>query len=144
MDQHKRLETRIQHSHLCSDPWIGQIYWNLYNRNPTAAECNASNYGGGRWSNYMDLTSKVQAYHSAPPASSASNSPYHFDTSYNIVDSSGRVVARAGTYNLIGQDGSGMTPQQASSVISNDGGSMTAGRSAMGVGSKPVFVVNKR
>jgi hypothetical protein len=33
------LEIRIQHIHDCSDPWIGQIYWNLYHRRPSATEC---------------------------------------------------------------------------------------------------------
>jgi hypothetical protein len=65
------LVVRVAKARLCSDPWVGQIYWNLYNRNPTDTECSAS-YGPR--SSYMAMASQIQAYKaggSAPAASPA-------------------------------------------------------------------------
>ncbi|MES2391684.1 MAG: hypothetical protein V4555_08590 [Acidobacteriota bacterium] len=142
------LEVRIVHARACSDPWIGQIYWYTYNRNPTAAECNVSLYGGGQWSGYMDLANKVKAYHSAPAAVAGpalASNQYLVDPRGNLVDFRGGVVAAANTYligdsgsTLVGPSGGTMLPQPGM-VISNDGGSLTGQRSLQSVGGKRVI-----
>ena len=46
------------------DPWIVQIYKQLYNRTPSAEECNIRNYNNGSWNNYDQLVSYIKAYNS--------------------------------------------------------------------------------
>ena len=41
------------------DPWIVSIYKQLYNRQPTAQECNIRNYNNGSWSSYQQLTDLI-------------------------------------------------------------------------------------
>lgn len=56
------------------DPWIVDIYKQLYNRQPSAAECNIQNYNNGSWSNYQQLTDYIKSYQSATPAQTLSSS----------------------------------------------------------------------
>ena len=44
------------------DPWITKAYKELYQRNPTAAECNIKNYNNGSWNNYSELVNYIKAY----------------------------------------------------------------------------------
>jgi len=56
------------------DPWIIAIYKQLYNRQPTAAECNIQNYNNGSWSNYQQLTDYIKGYQSSKSAPNLSSS----------------------------------------------------------------------
>lgn len=47
------------------DPWITAIYKQLYNRQPSSAECNIQNYNNGSWSNYQQLTDYIKNYQSS-------------------------------------------------------------------------------
>ena len=47
------------------DPWIIQIYNELYNRTPSAWEVNIQNYNGGSWNNYNELKKYIQDFQSA-------------------------------------------------------------------------------
>jgi hypothetical protein len=44
------------------DPWITQIYKQLYNRTPSAEECNIKNYNNGSWNSYDQLVSYIKSY----------------------------------------------------------------------------------
>lgn len=44
------------------DPWIVNAYKQLYQRNPTAEECNIRNYNNGSWNSYNELVSYIKAY----------------------------------------------------------------------------------
>jgi hypothetical protein len=46
------------------DPWIIQIYKQLYNTAPTAEECNIRNYNNGSWGSYDELTGFIKTYKS--------------------------------------------------------------------------------
>ena len=136
----------------CSNTQINQAFTAVILRPPNGSgnsgECNPANYGGS-WASMHDLQLRVVAYVNHTPIPKAAPAPvatsaYHFDNSYNVLDSSNRLIARAGTYSLIGQDGAGITPQQAANIVSHDGGTMVPGRSTLGTGSRPVFVVNRR
>lgn len=50
------------------DPWIKQVYNELYGRAPSAAECNIKNYNNGSWSGYEQLKGFIRTYNtrSAP------------------------------------------------------------------------------
>lgn len=51
------------------DPWIIQAYKQLYQRNPSADECNIKNYNNGSWNNYNELVGYIKTYKSKKPAS---------------------------------------------------------------------------
>lgn len=47
---------------MAGDPWIYQVYKELYNRQPTAWELNINNYNNGSWNNYAELKQYVKDY----------------------------------------------------------------------------------
>ncbi len=60
------LVTMSSNAQSC-DPWITKAYQMLYKRNPSSAECNISNYNGGRWNNYPELVGYISAYNRYKP-----------------------------------------------------------------------------
>jgi hypothetical protein len=44
------------------DPWIVQIYKELYNASPTAKECDIKNYNNGSWNSYNELKGYIKQY----------------------------------------------------------------------------------
>ncbi|HEY1199878.1 MAG TPA: hypothetical protein VGE79_02805 [Niastella sp.] len=52
------------------DPWITQAYKQLYNRTPSADECNIKNYNNGSWNNYNELVGYIKTYNTKKPATS--------------------------------------------------------------------------
>ena len=56
----------------CKDPWINQAYNQLYHRAPSGSvltgECNITLYGGGHWTTFADLESKIIAVRGRPTA----------------------------------------------------------------------------
>jgi hypothetical protein len=50
------------------DPWIVQAYKQLYQRNPSADECNIKNYNNGSWNNYSELVGYIKTYNTKKPA----------------------------------------------------------------------------
>jgi hypothetical protein len=140
----------------CKDPWINQAYNQLYHRAPSGSantgECNIALYGGGHWSSYADLTAKIQA--SKAPArapAGVASSAFHLDRNFNIVNPSGAIIARAGTFNLVGGNGVALNP---SSIVAAGGGNIVAAgggnivaagggnlRTLQSVGSRPTYVV---
>ena len=56
------------------DPWITAIYKQLYNRQPSTAECNINNYNGGSWSDYQQLTDYIKSYQGSRTATPLSSS----------------------------------------------------------------------
>jgi hypothetical protein len=44
------------------DPWIVQIYKELYNASPTAKECDIKNYNNGSWKSYNELKGYIKQY----------------------------------------------------------------------------------
>jgi hypothetical protein len=151
----------------CKDPWINQAYNELYHRAPAGSgatgECNISLYGGGHWTTYADLESKIIAVRgratAVQAAPVAASSALHLDRSLNIVNSTGGIVARAGTFSLVGGNGLAVSPsaivaqgggnivaQGGGNIVAQGGGNIVAQgggnmRSLQSVDSKPTFVV---
>lgn len=132
------LSNRVQASTWCSDPWIGQIYRNLYNRRPNAAECNVANYGGGRWSSYMDLAALIQAAQTAIhlPAGQALVDPHG-----NLIDNHAAIIAPTNTYvigagagNVIGAGAGNVIGAGAGNVIGAGAGNIITPRPGMVIG----------
>ncbi len=47
------------------DPWIKQIYNELYGRTPNGTECNIVNYNYGSWGSYEELKGLIRSYNSS-------------------------------------------------------------------------------
>jgi hypothetical protein len=118
------LEVRVVHARACADPWVGQVYWDMYKRNPTSAECVTSLYGGGSWSGYADLKSKVQTYQLAAtgPKVQFHLAQYHVDNLGNLLNSSNVIVAKAGHYMI----NATIVAQGAGNIILNGTGNIVA------------------
>lgn len=90
------------------DPWIFQVYKELYARQPSTWELNIHNYNDGSWNNYNELKKYVQDYQ-------------------NNLKNQGVQVKEATLKNknaVVGFYSGGQ--QVAINVISNDGGSIIA------------------
>ncbi|MHB1177321.1 MAG: hypothetical protein ACYCZO_03225, partial [Daejeonella sp.] len=134
-------------SSLQGDPWIFQIYKELYNRNPNALEVNIKNYNGGSWSNYADLKKYIQEFQSslmqsgitistafvnnvaivgikqngqqvAVAALSLNGGQIVANDGATIVSGGAGNIVSGGAGNLIGQDGAGITINSAMGGIS--------------------------
>lgn len=144
------LSLRVVHSKDCGDAWIGQVYYNLYNRRPSAQECVAGNYGS--WSNYMDLASKVQAYQSrmasagrpqlAPPPAGGYGAPSQNGSGLvaagggNAVNRSAPIVA-AGGGNIVAAGGGNIVAAGGGNIVAAGGGNVVNKYSVQSVGSTP-------
>src|SRR3712207_735827 len=53
------------------DPWIKQAYNQLYQRNPSADECNIRNYNNGSWNSYNELVGYIKNYNNKSQASAS-------------------------------------------------------------------------
>ena len=93
---------------LKGDPWIFQVYKELYSRQPNAWELNINNYNSGSWNNYGELKSYVVQYQRSLSQNNLS-----------ITTTSLRNGQTAALFNQYGKS-------IAADVISNDGGSIVA------------------
>lgn len=60
------------------DPWIKQAYNALYQRNPSAAECNIKNYNNGSWSSLGELIGYIEGYNRTRPGNFIKGDPWIF------------------------------------------------------------------
>lgn len=112
----------------CKDPWVTQAVTEVMKRAPkgsgTSGECDIYRYGGGRWSSYPDLVSKVKTAFgmniagSAKPGSGGNNLG-----SLNPSQNGGRVVSPGGG-NVISPGGGNVISPGGGNVISPGGGNV--------------------
>ncbi len=101
---------------LKGDPWIFQIYKELYNRSPNALELNIKNYNGGTWTNYADLKKYVQEFQSSLSHSGMTiSSVLVNNVAIVALKHNGQQVAVAALSLTAGQ------------ILANDGASIVAG-----------------
>jgi hypothetical protein len=93
---------------LKGDPWIFQVYVELYNRIPNAWELNAQNYNKGSWSNYGNLKEYIKQYNTAM-------SQNGIKTIAGKVNNSDAIVFADNNNNVLGVD-----------LVSLDGGNVIA------------------
>lgn len=133
-----KYQTSLKGPALNGDPWIFQVYNEVYNRNPNPLELNIKNYNGGTWSNYADLKKYVQEFQSSLMQGGITVSTAYVNnvaivgimrngqqvavaalslTAGQIVANDGATIVNGGAGNLvsggagnlIGQDGAGIT-----------------------------------
>lgn len=100
--------TILKAQSLKGDPWIFQVYKELYNRQPNAWELNIHNYNNGSWNNYTELKNYVTQYQTAMRGQGLN---------VRTVNLSNGLVAA-----LFNQNGKAI----AIDLITNDGGSIVA------------------
>jgi hypothetical protein len=60
------------------DPWITKAYKQLYDRGPSATECNIKNYNNGSWSSYAELVGHIAGYNRYKPGNHLKGDPWIF------------------------------------------------------------------
>ncbi|MEP6674697.1 MAG: hypothetical protein ABJA78_06070 [Ferruginibacter sp.] len=106
------------------DPWIFQVYKELYNRQPTAWELNIHNYNDGSWSNYNDLKTYIQNYQSALSTNglTVSLQPMSNNRSAALFNQAGKTIAA----DLITNDGGSIVAQGGGNIVAQGGGNIVA------------------
>lgn len=123
---------------LKGDPWIFQVYCEVYNRAPNAWELNTQNYNNGSWNNYGELKRYVQQYQSALSQNNLfpkigdlnGNTAVVFTDKNNnavavdlVSKDGGRVIA-AGGGNVISAGGDNVIAPGGGNVIAPGGGNL--------------------
>lgn len=131
---------------LKGDPWIFQIYTELYNRVPTAWELNINNYNGGSWNNYAELKNYIQAYQNSlrKQGMDIKTAPYNGNVlvgffingqqvAANVVAAGGGNVIAAGGGNVIAAGGGNVIAAGGGNVIAAGGGNIVVNNNMAGV-----------
>lgn len=132
---------------LKGDPWIFQIYQQLYNRKPNAWELNISNYNGGSWKNYDELKNYVKQFQTAlskknleiKTAGWANNNVlvgFFIDgkqVAVNVVSAGGGNVVSAGGANVVSAGGANVVSAGGANVVSAGGANILVNSSMAGV-----------
>ena len=116
---------------VCHDPWVTSAIKQVMGRAPNGSgnsgECNIYRYGGGHWSSYGDLVSKVKiAFGMVPkmdnaPGQYGANSRIHISPNAN---SAGVIAAGGG--NVIAPGGGNVIAPGGGNVIAPGGGNVIA------------------
>jgi len=117
------------------DPWIYQVYKEMWGRQPNAWELNINNYNGGSWNNYGELKKHIQEYQSSFGLK-VSVAPTANKTSVAAFFENGKQIAATLISNdagrLISKDGAGIIGNDAAGLIGNDGSTLKNGSTLIG------------
>lgn len=111
---------------LTGDPWIFQMYKELYNRQPSAWELNIKNYNLGSWNNYGELKTYVQQYQNSMTSKKLTVTVKSIDNKKSAAIFHQNGVPAAGSFinndsgSLIGNDGAGLIGNDAAGLIGID------------------------
>ena len=132
------LVRRVGAAVYCSNnPWIGQIYLYEYNRYPNWSEC-TTNYGYAP--SYMALDSAIKIYVSRPKAPAGD---YLVLPNGSLVDSTGTVVATAGSY-VIAAGGANVIAAGGANVIAAGGANIVVPQAGMVIAAGGANLANQR
>jgi hypothetical protein len=108
---------------LKGDPWIFQVYKELYSRQPNAWELNIQNYNGGSWNNYGELKTYVQQYQSSMRNQGLSVSAINLanGTAVAFFNQNNKLIAA----DLISQDGGSLVASGGGNIALNSGSNLT-------------------
>lgn len=140
---------------LKGDPWIFQIYSELYDRAPSAWELNTSNYNNGSWNNYGELKTYIQAYQASlkKQAMIIKTAPYNGNilvgffingqqVAANVVAAGGGNVVAAGGANVITAGGANVVAAGGANVVAAGGGNIIVNNNMAGVRFGGSYTVN--
>lgn len=139
---------------LKGDPWIFQVYSELYRRSPNALELNIKNYNGGTWGNYEELKKFVMDFQNSLRQSGITMSTaivkdiaivglYQHGkqiavsavstTAGQIIAPSGAAIVAGGAGNIISGGAGNIISGGAGNILSNDGASIAVNASMGGI-----------
>jgi hypothetical protein len=132
---------------LKGDPWIFQVYKELYNRQPNAWELNVNNYNSGSWKNYAELKSYVRDFQSSISRQrldiktgpwTNNNVVVGFfingqQVAVNVVAAGGGNVVAAGGANVVASGGANVVAAGGGNVVAAGGGNIFINTNMAGV-----------
>ena len=103
---------------LTGDPWIFQVYKELWGRQPSAWELNINNYNSGSWNNYGELKNYIKDYQYSLQSQSYKTSVVSVANNRSVVGfyQNGQQIA----VTLIGNDGGTLISNDVARLIGND------------------------
>lgn len=105
------------------DPWIFQVYKELYGRQPNAWEIQIKLYNNGSWKDYNQLKQYVKDYQASLSSNSLSVSVTAIKSSPNaaaLINQNGKTIAA----DLISQDGNGIVAQGGGNLVNTNGSNL--------------------
>jgi len=136
------------------DPWIFQVYNELYYRKPNAWEVNIKNYNNGSWNNYNDLKKYIQDFQASiqkqglqikTAQAKGGKALVGFfingqQTAADVVSmDKGKILATGSSIldknnpSLIGMDGASLIGMDGGTLVGPDGGTISVGSNTAGV-----------
>lgn len=131
---------KLNAQQLKGDPWIFQVYNELYGRQPNAWELNIRNYNSGSWNNYGELKDYVKQYqyglalqhiYVSTVTLQSGNTAAFFNQNYKsiavdlITNDGGSIIAQGGG-NIIAQGGGNIMTNAGGNVISPNGSTLSS------------------
>jgi hypothetical protein len=120
----------------CRDPWLNQIYQQVYNRKPVgtgeSCECNTKLYNNASWNNYNELVGYVKQVQGGlrfgyAPLGNNSVMAVALGTqivAVSVLDGSGNIVA-AGGGNIVAAGGGNLVAAGGGNLVAAGGGNLT-------------------
>ena len=121
----------------CRDPWINQIYQQVYNRKPVgqgeSCECNTKLYNNASWANYNELLGYIKQVQQsglrfgfAPLGSNAVMAVAQGSQiiAVSLFDAGGNLVASGGG-NLVASGGGNLVASGGGNLVASGGGNLT-------------------
>ncbi|QKG55702.1 hypothetical protein GKZ68_03025 [Hymenobacter sp. BRD128] len=122
----------------CRDPWIGQLYQQLYNRQPVgqgeAGECNIHLYNNGTWGSRDELMGYIKQVQQsglrvgvAPLGSNTVMAVAQGNQIFavSVLDAGGNLVASGGG-NLVASGGGNLVASGGGNLVASGGGNLVA------------------
>ena len=127
-------------SEVSGDPWIKEIYQELYGRTPNALEYNIYNYADGKWRNREELKRAIQQYQSNIRKAGMSVDFYDLgngrlvadmkingkSTAVSLIEGKGGNVVAAGGANVVAAGGANVVAAGGANVVSAGGANAVA------------------
>jgi hypothetical protein len=132
---------------LKGDPWIFQVYKELYNRRPNAWELNVKNYNNESWNNYGELKNYIQEFQNTTRKQNLDikTGPWTNDNvvvgffingqqvAVNVVSAGGGNVVAAGGANVVSAGGANVVSAGGANVVAAGGGNILVNTGMAGV-----------
>jgi len=122
--QNNNTSTKFKPSEVSGDPWIKEIYQELYGRTPNALEYNVQNYMEGKWRNKAELKRAIQQYQTNIKNAGMSIDLYDLGTGYFVVDL--KVNGQSSAVSMVDGKGGNVIASGGGNVISVGGGNVIA------------------
>lgn len=137
--QNNNTSTKYTPSEVSGDPWIKEIYQELYGRTPNAWEYNIQNYAEGKWKNREELKRAIQQYQSNIKKAGMFIDLYDLGNGRFVVDL--KINGKSSAVSLIDGKGGNVVAAGGANVVSAGGANVVAAGGANAVAAGGANVV---